>query len=66
MRQLICRTVAATVLASTFGLDACHHHHHRHSGPVEHAGHHVDHAADRAGDAIENTGRAINRALPGD
>lgn len=65
MRQLICRTIAATILATAaFTLVACHHH--RHEGPAEHAGRHIDHAADKAGDAIENTGRRINRALPGD
>jgi hypothetical protein len=65
MRQLICRTIAAAVLASAaFTLLACRHH--RHEGPAQHVGRHIDHAADKAGDAVEGTGRAVNRALPGD
>jgi hypothetical protein len=35
-------------------------------GPAERAGARIDRAADRTGDAIENTGRKINEALPGD
>jgi len=35
-------------------------------GPAERAGAEIDRAADRAGDAVEDTGRKINRALPGD
>ncbi len=67
MRQVICRLLAASVLA-TAGLTvvACHHHHHRNEGPAEHAGRHIDNAADRAGDKIEDAGRKVNRALPGD
>lgn len=69
MRQVLSRGFAATILL-TAGLSvaACHHHHSRHygDGPATHAGQHIDHAADRAGDAIEHTGRTINRALPGD
>lgn len=66
MRQLICRTIAAAVLAiATFTVVACHHHR-RHEGPAEHAGRHIDNAADKTGDAIENAGRKVNRALPGD
>ena len=38
--------------------------HHR-EGPAERAGKKVDRAADKAGDAAEDTGRKINRALPG-
>ncbi len=67
MRQLICRTLAASILATAaFTLAACGHHHHRHQGPAEHAGDHIDRAADKTGDVIEDTGRKINRALPGD
>ena len=66
MRQLICRTIAAAVLASAaFTLIACHHHP-RNEGPAQHVGRHIDHAADKAGDAVEGAGRAVNRALPGD
>jgi hypothetical protein len=68
MRHMLSRGFAAAIIV-TAGLSvaACHHHHHRRSdGPATRAGQHVDHAADRAGDAIENTGRTINRALPGD
>jgi hypothetical protein len=70
MRQFICRTLAAAVLG--LGLctaTACHHHDrydHRYEGPAERAGRHVDHAADKAGDAIEDAGHKVNRALPGD
>jgi hypothetical protein len=65
MRQVICRLLAASALA-TAGLTvaACHHHHHE--GPAEHAGRKIDHAADKAGDKIEDAGRKVNRALPGD
>lgn len=66
MRTVICRLLTVTVLATAaIGLTACHHHH-RNEGPTEHAGRHVDHAADKAGDAIEDAGRKVNRALPGD
>jgi hypothetical protein len=65
MRQIICRALAATVLATAgFTVVACHHH--RHEGPAQHTGRHIDHAADKAGDAIEDAGRKVNRALPGD
>lgn len=68
MRQHVSRGLAALVFVTAgFTAAACHHHHHRRAdGPATHAGQHIDHAADRAGDAIENTGRAVNRALPGD
>jgi hypothetical protein len=67
MRQQICRTLAAAVLATAaFTLAACHHHHHRNEVPVQHTGRQIDNAADKAGDAIEGAGRKVNRALPGD
>ncbi len=68
MRQHFRRGFAALVFVTVgFTAAACHHHHHRRSdGPATHAGQHIDHAADRAGDAIENAGRKVNRALPGD
>jgi hypothetical protein len=67
MRQLIHRTTTALIIATT-GLTAaaCHHHYYRNEGPAQHAGRHIDHAADKAGDVIEDTGRKVNRALPGD
>jgi hypothetical protein len=66
MRQIICRALAATILATAgFTVAACHHHRHN-EGPAQHAGRHIDHAADKAGDAVEGAGRAVNRALPGD
>ena len=65
MRQIICRALAATVLATAgYTVVACHHP--RNEGPAQHAGRHIDHAADKAGDAIEDAGRKVNRALPGD
>jgi len=67
MRQLLSRTFAAAVLASAFmTVTACHHHRHPNEGPATHAGRHIDRAADKTGDAIENAGRKVNRALPGD
>jgi hypothetical protein len=67
MRQLLCRSISAAIFASAALTMGCHHHHHhRHDGPAEHAGHHIDHAADRAGDVVEDAGRKVNRALPGD
>lgn len=69
MRHVLSRGFAAAILMTTgLSVAACHHHHHRRygDGPATHAGQHIDHAADRAGDAIEHTGRTINRALPGD
>jgi hypothetical protein len=68
MRKMLSRGLAAALFVTAgFSVAACHHHHHhRHDGPATRAGHHIDHAADRAGDAIEDTGRTINRALPGD
>jgi hypothetical protein len=66
MRPLIRRTIALAVLATPLvTATACHHHRHG-EGPAEHAGRHIDHAADKAGDAVEDAGRAVNRALPGD
>ncbi|MEO6025980.1 MAG: hypothetical protein ABIR79_03835 [Candidatus Binatia bacterium] len=66
MRQLVSRTFTAAVLASAFmTATACHHHRHN-EGPAQHAGRHIDHAADRTGDVIEDAGRKVNRALPGD
>lgn len=53
--------IAAAALCTTA---ACHRH--RHEGPAQAAGRHIDHAADRAGDAIEDAGHKVNRALPGD
>lgn len=65
MREVMCRLLAAAVLTSaTVGVTACHHH--RHEGPAEHAGRHIDNGLDKAGDAVENAGRKVNRALPGD
>jgi hypothetical protein len=68
MRPALYRSLAVAALATPLiTATACHHHHHgRHLGPAEHAGHHVDRAADKAGDAVEDAGRAVNRALPGD
>jgi hypothetical protein len=34
-------------------------------GPAERAGAQIDRAADRTGDAIEDAGEKINKALPG-
>ena len=65
MHRIICRALAATILATAgFTIAACHHY--RNEGPAQHAGRHIDHAADKAGDAIEDAGRKVNRALPGD
>ena len=55
--------IGVLLLAASVATTACNHHH---RGPAERAGAKIDHAADRTGDAIENTGRKINRALPGD
>lgn len=67
MRQLAYRTLTAAVLAAAFmTVTACSHHRHHNEGPAQHAGRHIDHAADRTGDAIEDAGRKVNRALPGD
>lgn len=66
MRHMICRAVAATFLATAGLTVAACHHHYRNEGPAQHAGRHVDNAADKAGDAIEDAGRKVNRALPGD
>jgi hypothetical protein len=68
MRQTICRVLSATILATAgFTVGACHHYHNGHyEGPAQHAGRHIDSAADKAGDVVEGTGRAVNRALPGD
>jgi len=67
MRQIVCRALAAIILATaSFTMVACHHHHHGYNeGPAEHAGRHVDHALDKAGDAVEDAGHKVNRALPG-
>ena len=65
MHQLLCRTLAVIVLATAATAVACHHPR-THGGPAERAGRHIDHAADKAGDAIENAGHKVNRALPGD
>lgn len=65
MRHTIQRLLVVAVgSAALFSTAACHHH--RHEGPAQHAGRHIDHAADKAGDAIEDAGRKVNRALPGD
>lgn len=61
IHRLLVVAVGSAVLCTTA---ACHHH--RHEGPAQHAGRHIDHAADKAGDAIEGAGRKVNRALPGD
>jgi hypothetical protein len=67
MRPFVSRSLATVLLATAgFTTAACHHHHYRNEGPATHAGRHIDHAADRAGDAIEDAGRKVNRALPGD
>jgi hypothetical protein len=58
------RTLAAAIAAAALCTTACHHH--RHEGPAQHAGREIDHAADKTGDVIEETGHKINRALPGD
>jgi hypothetical protein len=65
IRNAISTTLAVVALVGvSLTAAACHHHHHR--GPAERAGAKIDHAADRAGDHIEDAGRKINRALPGD
>jgi hypothetical protein len=56
--------VAGLILMSGMLAAACHHD--RHRGPAERAGAKVDRAADETGDAIEDAGKKVNRALPGD
>ena len=67
MRARIFRPVVAGMLFVTGVMAAgsgCGHEHHR--GPAERAGAKVDRAADKTGDVIEDAGRKVNRALPGD
>ena len=61
-------SVAALMLligAVTVTAGACSHDR-RNRGPAERAGAKVDRAADKTGDAVEDAGRKVNRALPGD
>jgi hypothetical protein len=55
--------IGVLLLAASTITTACHKHR---EGPAERAGAKIDHAADRTGDAIEDAGRKVNRALPGD
>lgn len=64
-RQTIGRVLAVALLALTsFTSTACHQH--RNEGPAQAAGRTIDHGLDKTGDAVENAGRKVNRALPGD
>jgi hypothetical protein len=64
-RHTIGRALAVALLVvGPLGAAACHNHHHE--GPAEHAGRKIDHGLDKAGDAVEDAGRKVNRALPGD
>jgi hypothetical protein len=64
-RQTIGRVLAVSMLMITpLASAACSHH--RHEGPAQAAGRKIDHAADKTGDVIEDAGRKVNRALPGD
>ena len=64
-RPTIGRMLAVALLVvGPLSAAACHHH--RHEGPAEHAGRHIDRGLDKAGDAVEDAGRKVNRALPGD
>ena len=66
MHQWIFRTLAAVIMISAaFGLMACSPHR-RHEGPAQHVGRDIDHGLDKAGDAVEDAGHKVNRALPGD
>lgn len=70
MRRFTVRMFAVAILATPLlTMTACSHHHHHnghYEGPAQHAGRHIDHAADKAGDVVEDAGRKVNRALPGD
>jgi len=64
-KQLVVWCVLATIAVSasvSLALTGCR----KEQGPAERAGAKIDRAADRAGDAVEDTGRKINKALPGD
>lgn len=64
-RQTIGRVLAAALIALTgFTSTACHRH--RNEGPAQAAGRKIDHGLDKTGDAVEDAGRKVNRALPGD
>ena len=64
-RQTIGRVLAVALLALTgFTSTACDHH--RHEGPAQAAGRKIDRGLDKTGDAIEDAGHKVNRALPGD
>ena len=64
-RKTIGRGLAMAMLAvAPLVAAACNDH--RHEGPAQHVGRKIDHGLDKAGDAVEDTGRKVNRALPGD
>jgi hypothetical protein len=64
--QTIGRVLAVAMLTVTpLAATACSDHH-RHEGPAQHVGREIDHGLDKTGDAVENAGRKVNRALPGD
>ena len=66
-RQTIGRVLAVAVLTVTpLMAVACAEHHHHHEGPAQHVGREIDHGLDKAGDAVEDAGHKVNRALPGD
>ena len=67
MRGKILTPVVAGIMLMTAVMvvtNACSHD--RRRGPAERAGAKVDRAADKTGDKIEDAGRKVNRALPGD
>jgi hypothetical protein len=63
-RQTIGRALVVVLLAVTPLTAACSHR--RHEGPAQAAGRKVDRGLDKAGDAVEDAGHKVNRALPGD
>jgi hypothetical protein len=65
-RHIIGRVLAAALLALTTTLTSTACHRHRHEGPAQAAGRTIDRGLDKTGDAVEDAGRKVNRALPGD
>ncbi len=65
-RQTIGRVLTAAMLTVTPLVAAACSDHHRHEGPAQHVGREIDHGLDKAGDAVEDAGHKVNRALPGD
>ena len=64
-RQTIGRVLAIAMLTVTpLMAAACSDH--RHEGPAQHVGRKIDHGLDKTGDAVEDAGRKVNRALTGD